>query len=107
MLAQDRNVVVYGAAGHIGSAVARAFAREGAQVFLTGRTLAGVQRVAASIVAEGGRAAAAQVDALDGAQIARHLDDVMQACRAHRRQLQCGVDPRRSARDAAAGDAGR
>ena len=77
MLAQDRNVVIYGAAGHIGSAVARAFAREGAQVLLTGRTLAGVQQVAESIVAEGGRAAAAQVDALDGAQIARHLDDVM------------------------------
>ena len=36
MLAQDKSVVVYGAAGHIGSAVARAFAREGAQVFLTG-----------------------------------------------------------------------
>ena len=78
MLAQDKSVVVYGAAGHIGSAVARAFAREGARVFLSGRTLAGVQPVAQSIVAEGGRATAAQVDALDGAQIARHLDDVMQ-----------------------------
>jgi 3-oxoacyl-[acyl-carrier protein] reductase len=77
MLAQDKNVVVYGAAGHIGSAVARAFAREGAQVFLTGRTLAGVQQVAAAIIAEGGRATAAQVDALDGAQIEQHLDDVM------------------------------
>jgi len=77
MLAQNKNVVIYGAAGHIGSAVARAFAREGAQVFLAGRTRAGVQRVADAIVAEGGRAAAASLDALDGPQIEQHLDAVL------------------------------
>jgi 3-oxoacyl-[acyl-carrier protein] reductase len=79
MLAHDKIVVVYGGAGHVGSAVARAFAREGARVFLTGRTLAGVQQVAESIVAAGGRAVAAQVDALDGAQIERHLDAVLRS----------------------------
>ncbi len=33
LLLQDKNVIVYGAGGPIGGAVARAFAREGAGVF--------------------------------------------------------------------------
>ncbi len=36
MLLKNKTAVVYGAGGAIGSAVARAFAREGARVFLTG-----------------------------------------------------------------------
>jgi len=42
MLLQNKNAVIYGGGGAIGGAVARAFAREGAKVFLTGRTLAKV-----------------------------------------------------------------
>jgi NAD(P)-dependent dehydrogenase (short-subunit alcohol dehydrogenase family) len=42
MLLENKNAVVYGAAGAVGSAVARAFAREGARVFLTGRNLAAI-----------------------------------------------------------------
>ena len=38
MLLTGKNAVVYGGAGSIGGAVARAFAREGANVFLAGRT---------------------------------------------------------------------
>jgi NAD(P)-dependent dehydrogenase (short-subunit alcohol dehydrogenase family) len=38
MLLQN-NAIIYGGGGAIGGAVARAFAREGAQVFLAGRTL--------------------------------------------------------------------
>ncbi|HJW59659.1 MAG TPA: SDR family NAD(P)-dependent oxidoreductase, partial [Actinomycetota bacterium] len=38
MLLEGRNAVVYGGGGAIGGAVARAFAREGARVFLAGRT---------------------------------------------------------------------
>lgn len=79
MLASQKNVVIYGAAGHLGSAVAGAFAREGAQVFLAGRTLAGVQRVAEAIRVDGGQAVAAQVDALDAASVERHLDEVLRA----------------------------
>jgi NAD(P)-dependent dehydrogenase (short-subunit alcohol dehydrogenase family) len=37
MLLENKNAVVYGAGGKIGAAVARAFAREGASVFLAGR----------------------------------------------------------------------
>ena len=50
----NKTAVIYGAAGHIGSAVAHAFVRDGAKVFLAGRTLAKVQKVADEIVAAGG-----------------------------------------------------
>ena len=69
--------VVYGAGGAIGSAVARAFATEGARVFLTGRLAAPVEAVAREIVAAGGVASATQVDALDEQAIDGHLDAVI------------------------------
>jgi 3-oxoacyl-[acyl-carrier protein] reductase len=69
--------VIYGAAGAIGSAVARAFAREGARVFLAGRTLEKVVALAQELEAQGGKAHAARVDALDRAQVEKHLADVM------------------------------
>src|SRR5215216_628694 len=40
VLLEGKNAVIYGGGGAIGGAVARAFAREGARVFLAGRTLA-------------------------------------------------------------------
>jgi len=76
MLLDNKTAVVYGAAGAIGSTVARAFAREGARVFLTGRRRAPLEALAREIVAAGGRAEAAEVDALDEAAIARHLGAV-------------------------------
>ena len=54
----DKVAVVYGAGGAIGSAVARAFATEGARVFLTGRLAAPVDAVAREIVAAKARATA-------------------------------------------------
>jgi 3-oxoacyl-[acyl-carrier protein] reductase len=38
MLLENKNAIIYGAGGGIGGAVARTFAREGASVFLAGRT---------------------------------------------------------------------
>ena len=76
MLLEDKSAVVYGGGGAIGGAVARALAREGARVFLAGRTMAKMQRVAQDIAASGGRAEAAQLDALDPAAVERHADDV-------------------------------
>jgi 3-oxoacyl-[acyl-carrier protein] reductase len=38
MLLGNKNAVIYGGGGSIGGAVAREFAREGARVFLAGRT---------------------------------------------------------------------
>ncbi|HYJ42619.1 MAG TPA: SDR family oxidoreductase [Steroidobacteraceae bacterium] len=69
--------VIYGAAGAMGSAVARAFAREGAHVELAGRTLEKVQALATEIARAGDSAAAAKVDALDEDSIAKHLDAVI------------------------------
>ncbi len=81
MILQDKVVVIYGAGGAIGGTVARAFAREGAKVFLTGRLLAPVEAVAKDIVSSGGSAVAAEVDALDEQALDRHLQSVMeQAC---------------------------
>jgi NAD(P)-dependent dehydrogenase (short-subunit alcohol dehydrogenase family) len=77
MLLQDKVAVIYGAGGAIGGAVARAFAREGATVFLTGRQLAPVEAVAKEIVAAGGAAEAAQVDAVDEQAIDQHLQSVV------------------------------
>ena len=77
MLLQRKNAVVYGAGGAIGGAVARAFAREGARVFLAGRTLAKVDAVAKEISAAGGAAETAHVDALDEEAVEKHLETVV------------------------------
>jgi NAD(P)-dependent dehydrogenase (short-subunit alcohol dehydrogenase family) len=76
MLLQDKVAVIYGAAGAIGGAVARAFAAEGARLFLTGRQLAPVEAIAKQIVAAGGSAEAAEVDALDEQAVDQHLQSV-------------------------------
>ena len=49
MLLNGKNAVVYGGGGKVGGAVARAFASEGANVFLTGRTIASHDEVAVFI----------------------------------------------------------
>ena len=76
MLLDGKNAIIYGGAGAIGSAVARAFAREGARVFLAGRTQATLDAVAGDIRAAGGRADTATLDALDEAQVGAHADAV-------------------------------
>ncbi len=74
---KSKVAVIYGAGGGIGSAVARAFALEGAWVYLTGRHLAPVEAVAKDIVSAGGSAAAAKVDALDEQAVDKHLQSVI------------------------------
>ena len=74
MLLEGKNAVVYGAGGAVGEAVARAFAREGAAVFLAGRTLPPLQAVAEDIVRAGGAAESAVVDALDEGAVRRQGD---------------------------------
>lgn len=76
MLLNNKIAVIYGAAGAIGGAVAHAFAREGAQVFLTGNRKDLVERMAREIAAVGGTADAAEVDALDESAIDAHLQAV-------------------------------
>src|SRR5262245_37515634 len=76
MILKDKVAVIYGAGGGIGGAVVRAFAREGAKVFLTGHHRAAVDAVAEEIVSGGGSAEAAEVDALDERAIDIHLHSV-------------------------------
>ncbi len=73
----DKVAVIYGAGGGIGGAVARAFATEGAIVFLTGRHLTPVEAVAKEIVSTGGSAEAAVVDALNEQAVDKHLQSVI------------------------------
>ena len=72
MQLQDKTAVVYGAAGTIGRVVASTFAREGAHVYLVGRTADTLDAVATEIRAAGGRAETAVVDAFDRAAVDAH-----------------------------------
>jgi 3-oxoacyl-[acyl-carrier protein] reductase len=76
MLLEHKRAVIYGAGGAIGGAVARAFAREGARLFLAGRTLATLDAVARDIFAAGGAAETAQVDALDEPSVEHYIAEV-------------------------------
>ena len=72
MLLEGKTAVIYGGAGAIGSAVARAFAREGATVFLAGRTEGRLEELAREIRASGGNVGTATVDALDEEAVDAH-----------------------------------
>ncbi|HKE99754.1 MAG TPA: SDR family oxidoreductase [Actinomycetes bacterium] len=77
MLLERKVAVIYGAGGPIGGAVARAFAREGARVFLAGRTKSKLEDVADAIRAQGGAAETAVVDALDERAVEGYVDGVV------------------------------
>ena len=77
MLLENKVAVIYGAGGSIGGAVARAFAREGAKVFLVGRTLTSLEIVAYQIRSTGGAVDTAVVDALDDQAVDQFMDGVI------------------------------
>ena len=76
MILANKVAVMYGAGGSVGSAVARAFARAGARLFLSGQGLEKVEALAADITRLGGNAEAARVDALDEDAVERHVGAV-------------------------------
>ena len=76
MLLEDKNAVIYGGGGSIGGAVARAFGREGARLFLAGRTKATLEEVAEQVRSAGGAAETAEVDALDPKAVEEHAGAV-------------------------------
>jgi NAD(P)-dependent dehydrogenase (short-subunit alcohol dehydrogenase family) len=78
MMLENKVAVIYGAGGAIGSAVARAFASDGANLFVTGRHLAPVEIVAKEVASAGGSAEAAEVDALDEQAVDNHLQAVIE-----------------------------
>lgn len=77
MLLENKVAVIYGGGGPIGGAVAQAFAREGATVFIAGRTKAQLDRVADEIRAHGASAETAVVDALNEQAVEQFIDEVV------------------------------
>ncbi|MBY8879645.1 SDR family oxidoreductase [Streptomyces sp. PLK6-54] len=80
MLLDGRTAVIHGGGGAIGGAVARVFAREGAWVFIVGRTQAKLDVVARDIAAAGGVVETARVDVLDQPAVEKHAAEVAAAC---------------------------
>ncbi len=70
--------MVYGAAGSMGGAVARAFARQGAHVYLAGRTQSTLDTVAAEITDSGGRATVARLDVFDRSAVEANADRIVE-----------------------------
>jgi NAD(P)-dependent dehydrogenase (short-subunit alcohol dehydrogenase family) len=66
--------LVTGAGGVVGGAVARAYAREGAAVLLTGRDAGRLTPVVKAIEADGGRASAFAADVTRSAEVAALVD---------------------------------
>src|SRR5690348_7823772 len=79
MLLENKNAIIHGAGGAVGGAIARAFASEGARVFLAGRTQASLDDLAQEIVTNGGQVETAQVDALDEEAVEKHAEAVVRA----------------------------
>ncbi|MFC6021236.1 SDR family NAD(P)-dependent oxidoreductase [Plantactinospora solaniradicis] len=92
MLLEKKNAVIYGGGGGIGSAVAAAFAREGATVFLTGRTGETLDRVAGAIRQVGGAAEVDVLDAFDESAVEEHARSVV--ARAGRIDVSLNLVPR-------------
>lgn len=79
LLLDNKTAVIYGGGGAIGGAVARVFAREGARVFLAGRTKAKLDAVALDISTAGGTVETASVDVFDQLAVDEHAETVAAA----------------------------
>src|SRR5215217_4703199 len=77
ILLGNKNAVIYGGGGSIGGTVAREFSREGARIFLVGRTRENLEAVANDIKADGGAAEVAVLDALDEQAVDEHAQAVI------------------------------
>src|SRR5215471_16379771 len=73
---QGKYAVIFGAGGSIGSAVAREFAAEGAEVFISGRTKPTVEAVAQQITGNNGKVHSTVIDTLNDAAVTEYLDNV-------------------------------
>ena len=79
LLLQNKNIVIYGAGGSVGTAMALAFAEEGAKVFLTDHKTTVIQNTAKEIMHKGGVADFAKVNALDQTNVENHLNQLTNA----------------------------
>lgn len=76
---KDKVAVVFAASGDIAGAVARSFSQHGAKVYVTARNFDTINALAGEIIANGGQAETAKVDALDEAEIDNFLKKVVDA----------------------------
>lgn len=74
---KEKVAVVFAASGEIAGAVARSFSQHGTKVYVTARNLDAVEALAREIQANGGRAEAAKVDALNETEIENFLNEVV------------------------------
>ncbi|MBA3874886.1 MAG: SDR family oxidoreductase [Anaerolineae bacterium] len=77
MMLENKVAVVYGGGGSIGSAAAAGFAREGATVYLAGRTQEKLDKTANAIRAKGGKVETRVLDALDEKAVDAFVDEVV------------------------------
>jgi NADP-dependent 3-hydroxy acid dehydrogenase YdfG len=73
---EQKYAVVFGAGGSIGSAVAKEFAAQGAEVFLSGRTESSMEEVARQITSAGGRVHVAVTDSLDDRAVNEYIENI-------------------------------
>ena len=75
---ENKNAIIYGAGGSLGSAVAKALARAGAMVFLTGIRTVSVQKTANEIIEFGGKVVVDKVDGFNETEINNHIQKVIE-----------------------------
>jgi len=73
---ENKIAIVYGD-GTVGGEIAKAFVREGAKVFLTGRTPAKLNAIANEILPDIGAIETAQLDARDEQAVETHINEVI------------------------------
>jgi 3-oxoacyl-[acyl-carrier protein] reductase len=76
MLLAGKHALVFAASGAIASAVAKQFAADGATVWLSAKSTERITSLSAEIMADGGEAHVAQVDATDQQQVDAYVDSV-------------------------------
>jgi NAD(P)-dependent dehydrogenase (short-subunit alcohol dehydrogenase family) len=76
MRLENKVAVVYGD-GTTGGAIAKVFAREGAKVFFTGRTVTKLDAIAEEILSSGGSVETARLDALDEQAVEKHMAELI------------------------------
>ncbi|HEX4851069.1 MAG TPA: SDR family oxidoreductase, partial [Puia sp.] len=74
---KNKVAVIYGD-GNVGSAIAKAFACEGANIFLAGRTGARLKKIAHEIKSTKGEVETAELDALNESEVIDHLNEVVE-----------------------------
>ena len=81
MFLANKNAIIFGAGGSLGGAVAIGLAKQGARVFLTGHHLTPVKKIVDKIISSGGKAEAAEVDALDEKEVNAYIDSLVTSAR--------------------------